>query len=346
MINSIEDISKLAMQGETDWSQYGHVYTKEMDDLILFNYTPQAQYENQWNFFERVSRGLIINKVTGEVVARGFDRFWNWMERGRRGTGHIVTVTTKLDGSLGVLFRHNGEYRIATRGAFDSEQAIWGTMFLNAQYPNLDIPDNLTLMFEIIYPENRVIVNYGDMHDIVLLAARDRFTGEYLPYYPELFNLAGDQRLRIASTVSFHSITDIIEATGKIDANQEGWVVEMSDGSRWKFKGDEYVHLHKLISGLSYKKAVEAVRYGKVDELIELIPNEFLDEFKEWVEEIRRRVWNLTSYVEAVFEIAPKETRAEFAIWVKTYQIDFAPYLFKRYDNREYIDLIYQREFK
>jgi RNA ligase len=347
MIGSIKDICVLASSGETDWSQYGHVYTKEQGDLILFNYTPQAQYENRWNFFERVSRGLIINRKTGEVVARPFDKFFNWGERGRYGKGHIVTVTEKHDGSLGILLRHNGKYKIATRGSFDSEQAIWATTYLHEVWgAGPFIPDRLTLLFEIIYPENRVVVDYEGYAGLVLLAARDRFTGEYEPYYPTLYEYSKVSNFDLVSTWPFHSITDIIEATGKIDANQEGWVVEMSDGSRWKFKGDDYVHLHRLISGLSYKKAVEAVRRGKVDELIEIVPDEFLDEFKEWVEEIQRRVWNITSYIEAIFEIAPKESRKEFAIWVKTYHIGFAPYLFKRYDNKDYIDLIYRREFK
>ena len=52
-------------------------------ELAIFNYTKAAQFAERWNFFERVSRGLILNAVTGEVVARSFDKFFNWGEGGR-----------------------------------------------------------------------------------------------------------------------------------------------------------------------------------------------------------------------------------------------------------------------
>lgn len=77
MITSIKQIQELAKSGFTEWDKYGHVYTKEKDDLILFNYKPEAQFEGAWNFFERVSRGLIISRETGKIVARPFDKFFN-----------------------------------------------------------------------------------------------------------------------------------------------------------------------------------------------------------------------------------------------------------------------------
>lgn len=72
-IRSIEDIQQLAMAGLRDWKFYGDVVVRAEGDLLIFNYTELAQYKAEWNFFERVSRGLIINARTGEVVARPFD---------------------------------------------------------------------------------------------------------------------------------------------------------------------------------------------------------------------------------------------------------------------------------
>lgn len=69
-INSIADIQKLVLDGFQNWKLRGHVTTKINGDLILFNYLPQAQFENKWTFLETVSRGLILDRKTGEVVAR------------------------------------------------------------------------------------------------------------------------------------------------------------------------------------------------------------------------------------------------------------------------------------
>ena len=98
-IESIADIQSLVVSGFTDWKQYGEVSGDRRDDLLIFNYTNKAQFDNRWNYFERASRGLIINRVTGEIVARGFDKFFNWGQ-GAGTTAPILTVTEKWDGSL------------------------------------------------------------------------------------------------------------------------------------------------------------------------------------------------------------------------------------------------------
>ncbi len=151
MIESIVDLQNLVRSGETDWEKYGEVNVIEKDGLLLFNYTNAAQYAARWNAYEQMCRGLILNRETGEVVARAFDRMFNWLEGGRVSRGHIVTVTEKVDGSLGILYRVGNEFRIATRGSFDGAQATWATEFLRKNYDLRDLPPEYTLIFEIIY---------------------------------------------------------------------------------------------------------------------------------------------------------------------------------------------------
>src|SRR5688572_28380108 len=180
-IASIDDIVHLAKQGFIDWKQFGYVTVRKQCDLLIFNYNTMAQYAENWTFFGRVSRGLIINHKTGEIVARAFDKFFNWGQANNT-TASLVTIMEKVDGSLGVLYRVDSEYRIATRGSFDGRQALWATEFLQAHYDLTGLPNELTLLFEIVYPDNRIVVNYGSREDLVLLAARNRFTGDYLPF--------------------------------------------------------------------------------------------------------------------------------------------------------------------
>jgi len=68
--------------GVENWTGLGHISAKTNGDLTLFNYKPQAQFEGRWNPYEMVCRGLIINNKTGGVVARPFDKFFNWGEGG------------------------------------------------------------------------------------------------------------------------------------------------------------------------------------------------------------------------------------------------------------------------
>src|SRR5689334_6486551 len=124
MIESIADLQAVLLAGETDWKQYGEVNVSFHGDLILFNYSQMAQFQRRWNWFERNSRGLILNVKTGEVVARPFAKFFNYGEEMPADDNEIVSITEKMDGSLGILYREDGQFKIATRGSFISDQAI------------------------------------------------------------------------------------------------------------------------------------------------------------------------------------------------------------------------------
>lgn len=339
----MKELQAKAREGFTDWEQYGNVKAVYKDDLILFNYTAVAQWEGTWNWFERVSRGLILN-TAGEVIARPFDKFFNWGECGRKSSGHIVTVTEKIDGSLGILYRTNGEYRISTRGSFDSEQAIWATDHLNTYYDLADLPDDLTLMFEIVYPENRIVVDYGNTYELFLLAAR-KFSGEYLPFYPDVYELGRKYNFVMPNTYQFNNVTDILEACEKIDGTQEGWVVEFSDGQRFKFKGNTYVELHRLVTNTSFKRVLSWVADGSYNAMIDGVPEEFLDQVREWKTEIDAKVHGIKFTIEYLFQLAPKDDRKTFAVWVNQNAKIFAPYLFMELDGRDCLPLIYKKEF-
>jgi RNA ligase len=341
-ITSIADIQKLAIKGFTNWAQYGYVTVRKYENLLIFNYNTMAQYEGRWNFFETVSRGLIIDCSTGEIVARPMDKFFNWLQGGRRAHGHIVTVTEKVDGSIGVLYRTSNGYRIATRGSFTSTQAEWATAFLNANFDLTGLPNELTLLFEIIYPDNRIIVNYGQREDLVLLAARNRFTGDYLPFFPDLYEMAQQYGFSLPKVFAFNDLTQIFERTGELDANEEGYVVEFSDGSRFKFKGDHYVYLQRLIMSLTFKNVLRGMESGKIQDMIELVPDEFLDEVKKWMIEISATIDSVKMQVQSAFDSAPKDSRKEFALWAQTQKSKIRPYLFALFDDRDITPMIYK----
>lgn len=345
-ITSIEDIQQLAVQGFTEWKQYGDVSVERSGELLIFNYTTRAQFEGRWNFFERVSRGLIINAKTGEIVARAFDKFFNWLQDGQKANGHIVSITEKADGSLGILYRADGAYRIATRGNFHSEQAEWATKFLREHYTLDDLPAELTLLFEIIYPENRVIVDYKGREALVLLAARNRFTGEYLPFFPNVYELGGKYGFPLPKVYNFSDVSEVIAQTGKLDSDEEGYVVEFSDGRRFKFKGDKYLELHKLVFGLSFKNTLRAVESGQVEYIRSQIPDEFLGEFNGWVKEIEETRDRILREVKAIFDSAPKESRKDFAMWVMTNHKAISSYLFALMDDYPLEPIVYKKAFE
>lgn len=347
MITSIEDIQNLIRAGNTDWQQYGDVRSLYFEDFVLLNYSAKAQYAGRWNWFELNSRGLILNTKTGEVVALPFPKFFNWGELDRTTDAAIHYITEKIDGSLGILYRAADGYRIATRGAFESEQALWATHYLKQHFSLDGLADELTLLFEIIYPGNRIVVNYGDKQDLVLIGARNRVTGQTLDL-DQLKLLAQQFSFNMPTIYDFASIEDIITASNQLTADNEGWVVTFEDGSRFKFKGAIYQLAHKMLTGVSFKQVLEAVASGQFDALIEGVPDEFLTVIREYKQRIDTRAAEVIAFVEHEMQSAPRESRREFAQWVQgRYKgIIRTAYFFAALDGKSLMPLIYQHEFE
>ena len=345
-IEGFTELGDLVRAGEMDWGQYGAVYAREWEDLLLFNYTNAAAYENNWNWLERVSRGLILDRKTGEVIARPFNKFFNWGEGGRTTNVNLVEMTEKLDGSLGILYRHEGQYRIATRGSFDGEQALWATDHLQKHYTLADLAPEATLLFEIIYPDNRVVVDYGDMEDLVLIGIRNRHNG-YDFSSQAVKDTASFYGFPSPKSYQFDSIEEVLALAPTIDANQEGWVARFSNGERFKVKGDAYRELHRLIHLASFKRVLEAVRDGKIDEWIRAIPHELLDDITDWRNKIDQTVTLAQQRVAEAWGAAPQGgSRKDFALWVKAEHLQDAPYLFALLDGKDIESMFYRIEFK
>jgi RNA ligase len=151
--------------------------------LTIFNYTEKCAYDGIWSETTLTCRGLIADCVTGEVVARPFLKFFN---HGQPGAPAIsleaaVEVTDKADGSLGIIYPTPDGYAVATRGSFASDQAIRATEMLRTRYAGWTPPADHTVLVEIVYPENRIVIDYAGMSDLILLGAVHVPTGRTVP---------------------------------------------------------------------------------------------------------------------------------------------------------------------
>jgi len=144
--------------------------------LSIYTYTRTAQYSRAWTTATLRCRGLIADDTTGDIVAWPFPKFFNV---GEHALGHDYApplpdepfrIYDKVDGSLGIVFYYGGRWHVASKGSFVSEQALWAQARLDRRTTGYLIPGN-TYLVEIIYPENRIVVDYGDREDLVLLGA-------------------------------------------------------------------------------------------------------------------------------------------------------------------------------
>jgi T4 RnlA family RNA ligase len=242
--------------------------------LTIWNYTEKVQYEGLWDEVTLSCRGLVTDD-RAVVYARPFKKFFN-IEEGKHTPTSEFEVFEKMDGSLGIMFKYNGEVICATRGSFASDQAVWMSKFAKEYNYQDIIVDGFTYLFEIIYPENRIVVNYGDQERLVLLGIIKTESGEELPYDDISF-----EGWDIVN--KYDGIRDYSELKSKIDNNAEGFVIRFSNGDRMKIKGEEYLRLHKVMTNLSTTAVWEVLSNGgSMDDLLKDVPDEFYDKIKEY----------------------------------------------------------------
>ena len=226
-------------------------YHPDYSNLALFKYSQDCATERNWNKFTLIARGLILDIENKIVVATSFTKFFNYSEMEEKGCSFLepnFTTSTKYDGSGINLFNFNNKWRTATCGSFISEQAQWAEKWL---YDNVDLnylDKSNTYIFEVIYPENKIVVSY-DFSGLVLLSIYDKYGLEYSPSMLEYeSSLIG---VRLKKEYSFNNISEILEIAKKLDNNEEGFVIRFNSGVRLKVKGDEYIRIHRLISRIT-----------------------------------------------------------------------------------------------
>jgi len=253
-----------------------HQTHPDFPHLSIFNYTEEVQFKNRWNKITLACRGLILS-VTGEVIARAWEKFFNLGQMDNRiDSDAPVEVTDKMDGSLGILYRApDGQWAIATRGSFASEQAIHATKVLYQNYrqdiPNFEFVTDYTFLFEIVYPENRIVVNYDGLDDLVLLGAVHKKRGYYLGPTEACGILGWNGPV----TEVFHA-KDFVSAISLPDRKgKEGYVIR-SGRNIVKLKQADYVELHRIVTNLSPKTIWEMLGSGKsIGDICAGIPDEF-----------------------------------------------------------------------
>lgn len=247
---------------------------KEFPELRIYEYTAKAMFERKWNMVTTQTRGLIVNWDTKEVLARPFTKFFNYgepaqLDQIRLDLDDEVEVYDKLDGSLGIRYRRpDGKSAIATKGSFHSEQADWATKQLHLM-PSVRWDDDLTYLFEIIYPENRIVVTY-DFEGLILLGARDILEGD--EFFPEDLP---EWQGRTTTHFHYKTLREALEAPPR--KNAEGFVVYLSEFDvRVKIKQEDYLKLHKTVFSFGPQFIYDRLSQGQSEEeILSGLPDEF-----------------------------------------------------------------------
>jgi RNA ligase len=322
--------------------------------IDIFNYSRQCQYLGLWDEVTLAMRGTVIDR-RGNIIASAFKKFFNYEEVINQvpTTGDYVYVQEKMDGSLGILFHYAEHWHLCTKGSFISTQAIKGMEIIKSKF-NLEsfIPE-MTYLLEILYPENRIVVDYGKKEDVIFIGATS--VGEELHWTTAqaLFKASGIPKKNIVKTEQHFSFShDLFKSLkSQNEQNKEGFVLRFQPGNfRMKIKFDDYVRLHRLLTDFSNIDIWESLRDGKnlEKELLDRVPDEFDRWVKSKISEIRNNFEKIEKEAKDLYKIFSDSsekvstTKAEYSIWVKKQKKNLQPILYSIFDGKDYQKIIWR----
>ncbi|MFJ6780201.1 AAA family ATPase [Streptomyces yangpuensis] len=309
-------------QALADSIDAGYVTRKSHPELPLsiYTYTRTAQYERVWNEVTTRCRGLVADDETGAIVALPLPKFFNVGEH-ESGQPYAPAlpdepfeVYDKVDGSLAIVFHYAGRWRVASKGSFISAQAVWAQRRLDGA-DTAALHPGTTYLAEILYPQNRIVVDYGDRRDLVLLAAfgpdgTEVPLAEAAPHWEGIGSVVTVwPAMPLGELLALAESNTLPGGSAASGMDAEGFVLRFASGVRAKAKLSEYVRLHKVLTGVTARDIwrghgvqrfaglpakqvaqslnctvadIEASGGKPLDALLEQVP----DEFDHWVREV------------------------------------------------------------
>ena len=297
--------------------------------LTIYNYSQATQYEAKWDEVTLSCRGLVFDD-NGNQVSYPFKKFFN-IEENKHTPTNDFEIYEKVDGSLITVFNYNGEWVVSSRGSFTSDQAIAAQKLFNRFKVDMLDP-NSTYLFELIAPWNRIVVNYGDVEELILLGIKSK---DYECNHAELVAVSKYLGCKVTQLFHFEDYTEIQKLNW---ANNEGFIVRFSYGDRCKIKFADYVKLHQVLTNCSSYDVWENLKtFGKLpEEMLKNVP----DEFYNWVHGMEGKLRKEFKYVENLHMAHLSSTlrygldRKEFALRVQGLEGVNHGLIFAMYNNK------------
>lgn len=298
--------------------KYGISVSDKYDDIVVLNY---SQIDSpKFDPLVRECRGLILEKCSWNVVARSFDRFFNFGECPNANRYDIARakVQEKLDGSLVTAYWRYNKWNFATRKmAFAEGENSFGVSFrqvidkaFDVKRLNDSVKEDWCPIFELTSPETRVVKRYSD-YNLNLIGCRNRFSGEELTSV-QLDKMAEILRLPRPKQYSVASFDEAIKNSRELPELDEGYVCVWDNDAelpgsfyRLKIKNPAYLAVaHMRDNGEhSEKRIICLVMLNEQEEYLSYFPEDrqlfqkYVDVWKKIRDDVDN-TWNRVKHIE------------------------------------------------
>lgn len=253
----------------------GLVQYQEKGDLILYKHTEKCEKERKWDRFKGTPfdcTGLILDK-SGNVVALPYKKTVILNKDFGKISINLATLSLlpiqylskREDGILGIIYWHDGKWNCTTPDGFDSKLGQFAQNILNEHSficgdlttEEQESFKEYTILCEIIHPDNKPIVDYGNeeglvLHGLVHTLDDKEFSAqsirESLNYFKGSF-LDGNVFLRIAEPHSPKDWNSFEEELKSMDGTkQRGFIGIIADGRHVAIDCPDYTNKRKTLS--------------------------------------------------------------------------------------------------
>lgn len=361
---------------------YDQIESKESDPLAKQCRGIILAFDNSYiNLPDKDFENIVIGPT--KIIARPFDRFFNY---GQEAAVNIkfdkeqnIKWFSKLDGSF-IIFNWDpfkSKWCVATCGIPEANLPIDGfkeytftTLFykaiqettgasyedwLDAHISILD--KDVTYLFELTSPYNRIVVKYNDCK-VHLLGARNIKTG--LELHPE--SIAPNINIPVCPSFQINNLNDMLKYVADMNPlENEGIVVCTQDFRRVKVKNPSYVAYNRIRDQVanSPRALLQIILDEKLDDFMQLLPQNYLDKAIVYQEKLRELLKSfIIQYNKCLSEVnklgvmSDKVKQKQFALEVQKNKYWLAPmmaiYNGKHKNIKEFFDShkIHNGEYK
>jgi RNA ligase len=253
-------------------------------------------------------------------VSRPYQKFFNWNQDEAELERGPFEAYDKMDGTMIVVGNYNGEPVVNTKASFGTWHTERAEKLLMGYCP----PPGVTAIFELISPDNRVVLDYQGFEGLVLLGGVWNDTGEDTEQ-PDEFAANTGWPGEVVTRLSFdlQSMLTTIQ-NPEAGANREGfvvvWVKKGKPSNRIKLKFAQYLHLHAVYSNMTTKAVWESLVQGNTAILLAEAPDEFNDAILEVAGTIEADAQALIDVANNYATNAQREfdNRADAARWIQS----------------------------
>lgn len=255
---------------------------KSFGNISSFNFTRRAFDNKEWDGITTKARGLYIDTKHNEIVARGYEKFFNFNEVSEtkpeslsRNLVFPVRAYVKENGFLGIVSTdHDGNIIFASKSTLNGDHAqmikenlynIYGANVIE-EIRKFSYDNKVSFVFEVIDKEHDPhIIKYKNNECILLDIINNDIKFNKYPYETmcEVANNIGLKYKYLADTINdYKELSRYIEnasspnfayQTNRIDDKCiEGYVFEDANGFMFKLK-TPYYNEWKMLRGAAIK---------------------------------------------------------------------------------------------